>query len=342
LFAPAILLLISLVLAAQTRSPAQVGQTPEAASETDLSRGIALYKNGDDTSSIVALRSYVKLNEKDFDGWYCLGLALNRKNQIGEARKAFERALRLQPDSTLARTAYAYLLLRSDKLKEARIQAEKLLQSNSPNHVAHYVAGAVAHREGNFFKALTESELAIKDQHEFAPALLLKSQALFGLYLTEVPASEKERLSLKTDSHEASRLRIKEAENLLQRYLSLTPDNESSAFWRQQLQTLQAYTGSSKSVFYGTQVTTKVRVLSKPEPEYTTVARSKLVQGKVVLRAVFDADGEVKYTLVLRALPYGLTEAAIEAARKIKFIPAVKDGIAVSMYMQLEYNFQLQ
>ena len=40
-------------------------------------------------------------------------------------------------------------------------------------------------------------------------------------------------------------------------------------------------------------------------------------------------------------LPYGLTEKAIAAAHQIKFVPATKDGHQVSMWMQLEYNFNL-
>jgi hypothetical protein len=45
--------------------------------------------------------------------------------------------------------------------------------------------------------------------------------------------------------------------------------------------------------------------------------------------------------LVLQALPGGLTEAAVRAARAISFVPATKDGKPVSMWMQLEYNFNL-
>jgi hypothetical protein len=36
-----------------------------------------------------------------------------------------------------------------------------------------------------------------------------------------------------------------------------------------------------------------------------------------------------------------LTEKAISAARMIKFMPAMKDGRAVSQYIQIEYNFNL-
>jgi hypothetical protein len=44
---------------------------------------------------------------------------------------------------------------------------------------------------------------------------------------------------------------------------------------------------------------------------------------------------------VVLGLPGGLTERSIEAARRIKFVPATKDGKNVSMWMQLEYNYNL-
>lgn len=44
---------------------------------------------------------------------------------------------------------------------------------------------------------------------------------------------------------------------------------------------------------------------------------------------------------VIAGLSYGLTESAVEAAKKIKFTPATKDGKRVSMWLQLEYNFNL-
>jgi len=43
----------------------------------------------------------------------------------------------------------------------------------------------------------------------------------------------------------------------------------------------------------------------------------------------------------VRAVPNGLTEAAIRAAKRIRFVPATKDGKPVSMWMTLEYNFSL-
>lgn len=94
-------------------------------------------------------------------------------------------------------------------------------------------------------------------------------------------------------------------------------------------------------VFPGKDVTEKARVLSKPEPQYTESARRYAVQGTVILRAIFSNSGEVNSIKVVKKLPHGLTQRAIAAARQIKFTPASKDGHAVSMYIQLEYNFYL-
>ena len=99
--------------------------------------------------------------------------------------------------------------------------------------------------------------------------------------------------------------------------------------------------GDYNRIFSGKDVTSKARVLSKPEPQYTEDARKNQIVGTVVLRAVFSSSGQVTNIRAVSGLPYGLTDRAIAAARQIKFIPATKDGHTVSMWMQLEYNFNL-
>jgi TonB family protein len=74
---------------------------------------------------------------------------------------------------------------------------------------------------------------------------------------------------------------------------------------------------------------------------YTESARQARVTGKVVLLAVLGSDGTVRHILVLVGLPNGLTEAAINAARAIRFYPAILDGRRVSMFVQLSYPFDL-
>lgn len=94
-------------------------------------------------------------------------------------------------------------------------------------------------------------------------------------------------------------------------------------------------------VFAPKEVTQKARILSRPEPQYTEEARKNQVSGTVVLKAVFSSSGQVTNIRAVSGLPYGLTEKAIAAARMIRFSPAMKDGRAVSQYIQIEYNFNL-
>ena len=93
--------------------------------------------------------------------------------------------------------------------------------------------------------------------------------------------------------------------------------------------------------FVGKDGDRKIVLAVKPKPAYTESARMERITGTVVLKAIFASDGSVKGIRVMSGLPSGLTEQAIVAAKKIKFIPALRNGQFVSMWMQLEYNFNL-
>jgi len=94
-------------------------------------------------------------------------------------------------------------------------------------------------------------------------------------------------------------------------------------------------------IFKPTEVTTRARVLSKPEPQYSEEARKSGITGTVILSVVFSRTGQVTNIRALQTLCCGLTEKAVAAARSIRFVPAMRNGQVVSTYMQLEYNFNL-
>ena len=96
-----------------------------------------------------------------------------------------------------------------------------------------------------------------------------------------------------------------------------------------------------EQIFTGSEVDQKIRITSKPDPSYTEEARKERTQGRVVLRAVFSSGGQVTNIRAVSGLPNGLTERAMTAAKQIKFVPATKDGRPVSMWMELQYNFNL-
>ena len=91
-------------------------------------------------------------------------------------------------------------------------------------------------------------------------------------------------------------------------------------------------------VFLGTEVDQKARITSRPLPSYPEEAQ---VSGTVKLRAVLKYDGSVEILSVIEGLPNGVTERAIEAAKKIGFEPARRNNKPVSQLMIIEYNFNL-
>ncbi len=87
---------------------------------------------------------------------------------------------------------------------------------------------------------------------------------------------------------------------------------------------------------------TKMAVIkSKPRPDYTKEARQNRTEGTVTLKCLLSSSGKVTNVMVVQGLPDGLTEEAIKAARKIKFQPAMKDGRVVSLWVQINYEFEL-
>ncbi|MGC2237123.1 MAG: TonB family protein [Pyrinomonadaceae bacterium] len=64
-------------------------------------------------------------------------------------------------------------------------------------------------------------------------------------------------------------------------------------------------------------------------------------EGIVRLRVTFLASGEIGEIVVINGLPNGLTEQAVEAARKIKFEPPKKNGVPYSVTKTVEYRFTL-
>ena len=82
-------------------------------------------------------------------------------------------------------------------------------------------------------------------------------------------------------------------------------------------------------------------ILYREKAKYTQEARNNGVQGTVVLHIVFNANGKITDIKVIRGLPYGLNENAIDAAKKIRFKPAMKDGKPISVRGSVEFSFNL-
>ena len=82
--------------------------------------------------------------------------------------------------------------------------------------------------------------------------------------------------------------------------------------------------------------------LNSPQPRYTEEARKNKIQGTVTARLLIGSDGTVKRVTIVRGLPDGLDEQAIQAAYQLRFKPAMKGGqpVAYQMAVLIEFNLR--
>jgi TonB family protein len=82
-------------------------------------------------------------------------------------------------------------------------------------------------------------------------------------------------------------------------------------------------------------------ILSKPIPIYTEEARTKKIEGEVLLEVVLEASGKIHVVKVVRGLGHGLDDAAVRAAEQIRFKPAMRDGQPSDSTAVLHIIFQI-
>jgi TonB family protein len=87
--------------------------------------------------------------------------------------------------------------------------------------------------------------------------------------------------------------------------------------------------------------TTSVEITYKPNPVYTDEARNLKLEGEVLLEVEFTASGQLHVNRVVRGLGHGLDEAAVAAANKMRFKPALRSGQPVDSTAVVHVVFQM-
>jgi len=82
--------------------------------------------------------------------------------------------------------------------------------------------------------------------------------------------------------------------------------------------------------------------INAPQPRYTEEARKARIQGTVILQAIVDADGKISNVKIIKGLPLGLDQSAIDTVKEWLYEPATREGLPVAVYMNLMINFSLQ
>jgi protein TonB len=81
--------------------------------------------------------------------------------------------------------------------------------------------------------------------------------------------------------------------------------------------------------------------VKRVEPLYPDIARKARIEGIVILETIIDRDGNVTDVRVLKGLPLGLDQSAVEAVKRWKFKPGTLNGQPVPVIFTLTVNFTL-
>jgi TonB family protein len=129
------------------------------------------------------------------------------------------------------------------------------------------------------------------------------------------------------------------AQGLDERMKASLPD-----FWKLYYQAVAAksdYHPKDPSVLRQNMVDQKARLLTNFTPDSNEFAQANGVAGMAQYHAVVGPDGMVGDVVVSRPIGFGLDESAVAAIKKAKFAPAIKDGMPVSVILDLNVPFRI-
>lgn len=317
------------------------------AQQTERERGIELYKQGKNSEAVAVLEglSKVKAFKNDAEIWNYLGLAYLELNDVKKGRKTLEKAVKLNPQSSVFRANLGYALLLNNKINNAQTEVNKAIQLDPQNFAAYYIRGTAYLWERKFDEALADSEKTISLNANFSPAYILKSDVLIARFGNRVANGS-------TPKNEIGFLG--QAVQVLEDCLKNCQDNTSRKLQEEKLEAVKVFyeyfnreIPNFSNLNLSTDNTPKddtitpLKIISKPRASYTDKAREAGITGTIKIAALFAASGQVSHVIVLDPLGYGLDQQAVKAARGIKFEPLLKDGKPVSTVKIVEYSFMI-
>src|SRR5258708_7602498 len=306
-----------------------------------LQEKIRTAERGTPDLAVAAMREAVEQFKTNPSAWYHFGIALSRSGDLAGARDAFRKTLKFDPNFIQARLRLAQTLLLADQPGEAEKEARRALDSDAKPGDKHYVFGEVYLFCGDAAKALAEARASIQTNSSFAPAFLLKHKAT----LLTLARSH----FLKPERREQQHQLLKDAIQSLEKYFALAQPKGNNDFLGDQLETLRFYGKAAREDPQSPGREVFFRQRGDDQGAYLQQTRAAIYRRRSNCsdarnrhdRGVLSADGNIEHILALQTLSFGLTGTSIEAAKQIKFTPAMKGDHAVSTWTQLEYKFNL-
>ncbi|MGQ0761759.1 MAG: TonB family protein [Acidobacteriota bacterium] len=183
-------------------------------------------------------------------------------------------------------------------------------------------------------RSLEEHEKLVQQNQQLDPRARAEAEA--RLRQIQQKLEEHKRLLQKYQQQEGSD--SEKAREAHYRLAELLAKYQESAQMRDE----QKYVEAQKLLEQQYRETRKPRVIHRVEPVYPVDAREKQIKGSVVLTMVVDREGIPQEIKIRRSLYPSVDQAAIEAARQMRFEPALKDGQPVSDTLVVEFYFSTE
>lgn len=103
-----------------------------------------------------------------------------------------------------------------------------------------------------------------------------------------------------------------------------------------------APSGGGGGILGEEEVDVPARLQATPNPVYPETARRDGVEGAVEVFLIVDTRGTVEHAEVSQPAGYGFDEAALTAARRFRFQPALKDGKPVRVHLHWICRFTIE
>jgi len=321
--------------------------------QTEYEKGIELYRQGKDKEAVAALEKASKQSKTDAEVWNYLGLASMKIKDYKKAIKAFDNAadLNRQNVSYFTNLAYAYLL--SGELIDARQTSSKAINLDAKNAKAYFIRAAANLREDEIEKALADIDKAIAANPDYSLAYNFKADILLAKFDDGVDNSKP---IINADL-------LGQAKEVLEFCLKNCRDNTQAKVQQERIERLTAFydyfkqdenaaskIGLIKSDEPTTVITTDanitpVRILSLPRmtvdfPLFFWRTR-RIFSAKIRVAVLFADTGHITHTLIVKGDRSGLdlNQNAVNAALRIKYIPATKNDRPISQINIIEYHY---
>ena len=293
----------------------------------------------------ITLREVVQANPNSVEAHVNLGAQLLTEGVYPEALTVLEHAVSLRSDSAAAQYDLGLAQITARKYEEAITSSRKALELKPEWPDAYNNLGLAYAGLGRWKEALTAYAEAVRLVPNYAGAL-------YNLGIAYL------RLGQKSNTHEViaklKPLNWDLQARLWQEILAIDhPANVVAAAAPSPTVSPPAQTSSTETsspptpedkhstssadeecpspIYRRSGVTQMAFLMEQLQVSYTTDAVQNKVEGKIVLQLVVCSDGRVSDVRIDEALPFGLTERAIEAIRKVRFQPALLGTQPVSV-----------